>query len=66
MSVGGKGLEEVEDVLLGAVEGAVELDAGIAVVGVEPGEKVEVVGMDGLRGLCRRSRIIVAEATRPY
>ena len=51
VSVGGKGLEEVEDVLLGAVEGAVELDAGIAVVGVEPGEKVEVVGMDGLRGL---------------
>jgi hypothetical protein len=49
--VGGKGLEEGEDVLLRAVEGAVELDAGIAVVGVEPGEKVEVVGMDGLRGL---------------
>ena len=51
VSVGGKGLEEVEDVLLGTVEGAVELDAGIAVVGVEPGKKVEVVGMDGLRGL---------------
>ena len=45
--VGGKGLEEGEDVLLRAFEGAVELDAGIAVVGVEPGEKVEVVGVAG-------------------
>ena len=41
----------LKDVLLRAVEGVVELDAGIAVVGVEPGKKVEVVGMYGLRGL---------------